>query len=142
MNTRSRQLPPGVDMNAATALRQYQRVDTQVQVADASPHRLIQMLLEGAMARLFKARGAMEHGQVELKGPLISSAISIIGGLREALDLSQGGEVAENLASLYDYMSMRLVQANVHSSVETIDEVLGLLRNIKTAWDAIEPYGE
>lgn len=126
-------------MNASAALRQYQTVNTRVQVDDASPHRLIQMLMEGALSRLLQARGAMERGQVEQKGPLISKTIAIIGGLREGLDLQQGGELAENLAGLYDYMSTRLFQANVANDVAMIDEVIELLRNIKSAWDAIAP---
>lgn len=126
-------------MNASAALRQYQTVNTRVQVDDASPHRLIQMLMEGALSRLLQARGAMERGQVEQKGALISKTIAIIGGLREGLDLQQGGELAENLAGLYDCMSTRLFQANVANDIEMVDEVIGLLRNIKSAWDAIAP---
>ena len=83
-------------MNAMAALRQYQTVNTQAQVADASPHRLIQMLMEGGLSRLAQAKGAMLHGQAAQKGELISKAIGIIGGLREGLDLQRGGEVAAN----------------------------------------------
>ena len=70
-------------MNAMAALRQYQTVNTQAQVTDASPHRLIQMLMEGGLSRLAQAKGAMLHGQSAQKGELISKAIGIIGGLRE-----------------------------------------------------------
>lgn len=124
-------------MNAMAALRQYQTVNTQTQVADASPHRLIQMLMEGGLSRLAQAKGAMLHGQGALKGELISKAIGIIGGLREGLDLNQGGEIAANLDRLYDYMVSRLVEANISNEPALLDEVAGLLRNIKTAWDAI-----
>ena len=124
-------------MNAMAALRQYQTVNTQAQVADASPHRLIQMLMEGGLSRLAQAKGAMLHGQGAQKGELISKAIGIIGGLREGLDLNQGGEIAANLDRLYDYMVSRLVEANICNEPALLDEVAGLLRNIKTAWDAI-----
>ena len=124
-------------MNAMAALRQYQSVNTQAQVADASPHRLIQMLMEGGLSRLAQAKGAMLHGQGAQKGELISKAIGIIGGLREGLDLNQGGEIAANLDRLYDYMVSRLVEANISNEPALLDEVAGLLRNIKTAWDAI-----
>jgi len=126
-------------MNARAALKQYQTVNTRVQVDDASPHRLIQMLMEGALSRMLQARGATERGLIEQKGPLLSQSIAIIGGLREALDLENGGELAENLAALYDYMSTRLFQANIDNDVAMIDEVIGLLRNIKSGWDAIAP---
>lgn len=124
-------------MNAMAALRQYQTVNTQAQVGDASPHRLIQMLMEGGMSRLAQARGAMQHGQVAIKGELISKAIGIIGGLREGLDLHQGGEVAANLDRLYEYMVSRLIEANLNNDVALVDEVAGLLRNVKSGWDAI-----
>jgi flagellar protein FliS len=127
----------GAIMNAMAALRQYQTVNTQAQLADASPHRLIQMLMEGGLSRLAQAKGAMQHGQQALKGELISKSIAIIGGLRESLDQQQGGEIAVNLDQLYEYMVARLVEANIGNDVALIDEVAGLLRNVKSGWDAI-----
>ncbi|MDZ4338543.1 MAG: flagellar export chaperone FliS, partial [Pseudomonas sp.] len=58
-------------------------------------------------------------------------------GLREGLNLEQGGEVAANLDSLYEYMATRLVDANVQNEIAPLDEVAGLLRNVKAGWDAI-----
>lgn len=124
-------------MNAMAALKQYQTVNTQAQAVDASPHRLIQMLMEGGLARLAQARGAMERDQVGLKGELIGKAIGIIAGLRAALNLEQGGELAENLDSLYEYMVARLMDASLKNEAEPLDEVAGLLRNVKAGWDAI-----
>jgi flagellar protein FliS len=124
-------------MNAMAALKQYQTVNTQAQAVEASPHRLIQMLMEGGLTRLAQARGAMERNQVALKGELISKAIGIVGGLRNGLNLEQGGEVAANLDNLYEYMVMRLVEANVQNEIAPLDEVTGLLRNVKSGWDAI-----
>ncbi|MBC9250420.1 flagellar export chaperone FliS [Pseudomonas alcaligenes] len=124
-------------MNAMAALRQYQTVNTQAQLADASPHRLIQMLMEGGLSRLAQAKGAMLHGQIAVKGELLGKAIAIIGGLREGLDQKQGGEIASNLDSLYEYMVSRLSEANLNNDVALIDEVADLLRNVKTGWDAI-----
>jgi flagellar protein FliS len=127
----------GVIMNAMAALRQYQTVNTQAQVSDASPHRLIQMLMEGGLSRIAQAKGAMQHGQQAAKGELISKAIGIIGGLRAGLDLEQGGEIAVNLDRLYEYMTARLIEANIGNDVAILDEVSGLLRNVKSGWDAI-----
>lgn len=123
-------------MNSMAAMRQYQSVNTQAKAVDASPHRLIQMLMEGGLARLAQARGAMERQQYSLKGELIGKAIAIIGGLRTGLDLAQG-ELAQNLDNLYDYMVRRLSEANLNNTVEPLDEVAGLLRDVKTGWDAI-----
>lgn len=89
------------------------------------------------MSRLAQAKGAMLHGQQAVKGELISKAIGIIGGLREGLDSQQGGEIAANLDRLYEYMVLRLVEANIGNDVALIDEVAELLRNVKSGWDAI-----
>ena len=124
-------------MNAMSAMRQYQTVNTQAQAVDASPHRLIQMLMEGGLTRIAQARGAMERQQTALKGEFVGKAIGIIGGLREGLDQQKGGELAANLDSLYQYMISRLLEANVKNDAVLLDEVAGLLRNVKSGWDAI-----
>ncbi|WP_296270942.1 flagellar export chaperone FliS [Pseudomonas sp. UBA6323] len=121
----------------ALALKQYQAVNINAQVLGASPHGLIQMLIDGGLARIAQARGAMERGQTELKGALITKSIAIVGGLRDALDHEQGGELAANLERLYDYMSARLLQAHRDNEPALLEEVAGLLREIKSAWDAI-----
>tara|TARA_R110000868_G_scaffold299983_1_gene560275 strand:- start:606 stop:986 length:381 start_codon:yes stop_codon:yes gene_type:complete len=124
-------------MNAMVAMRQYQSVNTQAQAVDASPHRLIQMLMEGGLTRIAQATGAMEREQIGLKGELIGKAIGIVGGLREGLDLTQGGELASNLDSLYQYMVTRLLQANAQNDATALEEVAKLLRDVKAGWDAI-----
>ena len=124
-------------MNAMTAMRQYQSVNTQAQAIEADPHRLIQMLMEGGLTRIAQARGAMERQQTALKGEFIGKAIGIVGGLREGLDLQKGGELAANLDSLYQYMLSRLFEANVKNDTVLLDEVAGLLRNVKSGWDVI-----
>ncbi len=124
-------------MNAMTALQQYQSVNTQAQAAGADPHRLIQMLMEGGLTRLAQARGAMERQQVAEKGELISKAIGIVNGLRQSLDLEQGGEIALNLDGLYDYMARRLMEANLKNDPLILEEISSLLREVKEGWDAI-----
>ncbi len=117
--------------------RQYADVHTTSRLGDDSPHRLIQMLMEGLLARINSAKGAMSHGDMEAKSLFISKAIGIVGGLNEALDLEQGGDLALNLRQLYDYMNFQLLQASQENSQEKLDEVAGLMRDIKEAWDAI-----
>lgn len=123
--------------NAQAALRQYNQAGTQSSVAVASPHRLIQMLMEGALTKIAVARGCMERHEIADKGTNISLAISIIDGLRMSLDREAGGEIAGNLDDLYDYMNRRLASANLENNPAYLDEVAGLLREIKSAWDAI-----
>lgn len=103
----------------------------------ADPHKLVAMLLDGAVERLSQARGAIERGLTAHKGERIGKAISIIEGLRATLDMEQGGDIASNLGALYQYMQQRLLTANLHNDTAAIDEVLRLLREIKSGWDGI-----
>lgn len=119
------------------AVKQYKQVGAHSGVEAASPHRLIQMLLEGALEKINLAKGYMERNDVALKGSHISWAISIIDGLRMSLDKEAGGEIAENLDALYDYMGRRLAEANLDNNVAMLDEVADLILEIKSAWDAI-----
>lgn len=124
-------------MNAMTAMKQYQRVSVHSEVFEASPHRLIQMLMEGALERIAQARGCIQRERFAEKGELIGKAISIVGGLREPLDHEVGGELSQNLDSLYEYMVSRLLEANRGNDIAALDEVSSLLHEVKSAWDAI-----
>ncbi len=124
--------------NAAFGAQQYANVGVRSGIEDASPHRLIQMLFEGGLQRLATAKGAIQREDRAAKGEQIGKAIGIIGGLRESLR-PEGGELSENLESLYAYMQRRLLEANIESSIEKLEEVSGLLRDLKEAWDGIAP---
>lgn len=126
-------------MYVKSALQEYQQVSRKAAVEDASPHRLIQMLMEGALEKIAAAKGFMERGSIQEKGAHISWAVSIIDGLRVSLDKSVGGEIAENLEELYLYMMRRLTDANLKNEPAYLDEVASLLGQIKSAWDAIAP---
>ena len=120
------------------ALQEYTKVGVQSEIESASPHRLIQMLMDGALSRITKAKMSIKNDQVAEKGELISSAISIIGGLRDSLDHEAGGKMAENLESLYEYMTHRLLEANIKDDGSILTEVGNLLTEIKSAWDQVE----
>jgi len=126
-------------MNPMRALRQYQKVNSHAQISEASPHRLIQLLLEGGLDRLAQAKGALARGDIAQKCLLITKAIDIITGLRQGLDAEKAEDPAsiEQLDSLYEYMNARLVQANVSNDTQIIDEVMQLLVTVKSGWDAI-----
>lgn len=117
--------------------RQYADVHATSNFGDESPHRLIQMLMEGFLARINSAKGAIANGDMGAKSTYISNAIGIVGGLNEAINLEQGGELAVNLRQLYNYISMQLLAASRENSMEKLDEVAALMRDIKTAWDAV-----
>ncbi len=124
-------------LNTNNALRQYQQMSAQTGVAYASPHRLIQMLMEGALERIAVAKGCIQRQDIAAKGEQIGKAIDIVGGLRDGLNHEVGGELSANLDALYNYMQRRLVEANLRSDVIILDEVADLLRPVKDAWNAI-----
>lgn len=118
----------------------YAQVSVESGVMGASPHQLIVMLFDGALSALLRARILMNQGNIADKGLAISKAINIIdNGLKNGLNHEQGGEIADNLAALYDYMKRRLMQANLHNDLAALDEVSGLLENIADAWRQIGP---
>jgi flagellar biosynthetic protein FliS len=119
-------------------VNQYANVHNESGLADASPHYLIQMLMDGFLARVNAAKGAMDRSDLELKSVYISRAVAIVGGLNEAVDLEKGGEIAANLSRLYNYMTTRLLQASRENDDAILDEVASLMREIKGAWDAIK----
>lgn len=124
-------------MNPMLALRQYQKVNGVAQTSEASPHRLVQMLMQGGLDRIAQAKGAMARNDIAQRGILIGKAIGIVGGLREGLDLDNQAEALADLDSLYAYMSRRLVEANVQNDPEILNEVARLLITVKEGWDAI-----
>lgn len=124
-------------MNAVSAMKQYQQVSVHSSIMDASPHRLVQMLMEGALEKIALAKGNMANNNIASKGENISKAIAIIGGLKSSLNKEVGGALAENLSNLYDYMANRLVVSNLLNDDSVLDEVAGLMVEIKTGWDCI-----
>lgn len=120
------------------AARAYASVGVETGAMSASPHQLIVMLFDGARAALKKAEWAIENNDTALKGQSITKAINIIeSGLRAALDVEKGGELAANLDSLYDYMSRTLLQANLKSDPALIAEVDALIEQVGSAWKEI-----
>lgn len=116
----------------------YATVGVETGVAAASPHKLVVMLFEGAMAAIASAIQHMQTGDIAAKGQAISKAIMIIdNGLRASLDKNVGGEVALNLDALYEYMSNRLLLANLKNQQSVLEEVYQLIKGLKDAWEAI-----
>lgn len=121
--------------NMKRGVNAYHNVSLETGITSASPHKLIVMLYDGALVALLGAKTNIAAGNIAAKGSAISKAISIIdNGLRASLDKNAGGEIAANLDALYDYMSRRLLHANLKNDVTIIDEVHGLLADLRGAW--------
>lgn len=120
-------------------LAAYQSISAHGAVAGADSHALVQMLMDAAIERMASARACVERGEIARKAKLLHSAVVLIAELRGSLDLSKGGELAQNLSDLYDYMTRRLIQANLSSDARAVAEVLALLGEIRGAWIAIGP---
>ncbi|WEN14616.1 flagellar export chaperone FliS [Rhodanobacter sp. AS-Z3] len=117
----------------------YQQVRSHGGVESASPHGLITLLMDGALERLVKARAHIMRGEIAAKGETISRCIDIIGGLRDSLDRKVEPALVDRLDSLYEYMSRRLLQANMHDDANIIDEVSALMQQVRDTWVQVAP---
>ena len=118
----------------------YAKVGVDVAVETSDPHRLVMMLFDAAVAAVSMARIHMSANEIPQKGAAISKAIDLItNGLAASLDVEAGGELAERLAALYDYMAQRLLFANLKNSMAALDEVSELLGSLRDAWAQIAP---
>ncbi|MBI5659690.1 MAG: flagellar export chaperone FliS [Nitrosomonadales bacterium] len=127
-------------MNATTAIKTYANVGLESGVTASDPHKLILMLYQGALLAIASAKNQILRKETAVKGASITKAIAIIDeGLKASLDKNAGGDLAQNLSALYDYMSQRLLIANLKNDVVALDEVSRLLAELKGAWEAIRP---
>lgn len=126
-------------MNAHASAQHYRQTAVSSAVLDASPHRLVALMLAGLRERLKLASACMEIGDIARKGQAIGEASMIIGQLDGSLDHKAGGDIAAGLASLYSYAQRRLLEANLQNDLSKVREVDGLVADIESAWLAIAP---
>jgi flagellar secretion chaperone FliS len=125
----------------AAKLAAYRSTSAHAGVESADPHRLVVMLMDGALERIAAARGLMSHGGGAEKAQLLHRAVAIIDELRNSLNFKAGGEISQNLDKLYEYMCTRLMQANASNKPEWLDEVSRLLNEVRSAWLQISAQG-
>lgn len=121
-------------MNARAALKSYGAVHVDAGVQGASSHRLIQMLFDGLLERIAQAKGAIQQKNIEMKGRKINDAVSILFGLKDSLDMEQGGDLAGNLYDLYDYIQRLLQQAHLKNDENLLDESGRLVSQVASGW--------
>jgi len=122
---------------AQNRISQYRQVGVQTGVESASPHKLIKMLIDGAIEKVQLARACLERNEIQRKCETVSWAMQIIDGLRGSLDMQAGGDIAANLDALYDYMLRRLLEGNLRNDVVAFDEVGKLLNELRDGWNGI-----
>jgi len=123
----------------AFAANAYKRVSIESAGASGDPHALIMLLFDGALAAARLGLGHLQAGRIADKAAAVSKVTRIIDeGLKLSLDRTAGGELSTRLADLYDYMIMRLLQANLRNDGSALAEVIKLLDDLRSAWAAIK----
>lgn len=120
-------------------IKAYKAVGVKDDLAIADPHRVIQLLMQGALENMAKAKGCIERKDFAGKSQTFGKAIAIISALRSSLDMNAGGDISGNLADLYEFMIEHLTIASREQSIGKVDEVMDLMLTIKSAWDQIPP---
>lgn len=123
----------------------YARLGLETSAMSASQQQLMLMLFDGAKTVITMARHHMAQGEIAAKGNAISKAINIVdNGLKVALEADPSDpaecELVANLSQLYDYISQRLLFANLRNDPALLDEADRLLDNISSAWREIDPH--
>lgn len=127
----------GQSMNVRNA---YQAAGLEAEILGSSPHRLIMLLFEGAFAYIEQGKTHMAAGNVQGKAVAITKAVDVISrGLRASLNIKDGGELAQSLDDLYEYIGLQLVKGHLQNDAALLDEAAQLLRQISDAWAQIEP---
>ncbi len=115
----------------------YRQLDLQTRIESATPLQLVQMQYQGLLASLLEARGAMERKDHAQKGKMMTRALAIVSALRDTLDKSVEGELPVNLDRLYDYWQRQLINAHAHNDQAPLDEVIELVKTVKSGWDEV-----
>ncbi|WP_439606135.1 flagellar export chaperone FliS [Hydrogenophaga sp.] len=124
-----------VTTRAASA---YKRVAVETGVQGADPHQLVGMLYDALLQSMNQARGAIERGEVEVKGAALGKAVRILEeGLKAGLNLREGGELAHNLKGLYDFSVTRLTHANLRNDSAAVAQVVELIEPLAQSWQQI-----
>ena len=123
---------------SARAASAYKHVGAVTSIEGASPHQVICLLFEALLQCLNAARGSLLRGDIEAKGQSIGKAVRILEeGLKAALDVESGGELAVNLRGVYNYSILRLTTANLKNDITLIEEVTQLIVPVFDAWKSI-----
>ncbi len=119
------------------AMESYGADNLASQASVANSVDLIQMLFDGFIESLNAARGHLQHGAIQEKCKCLARASRIVLGLQSSLDFQKGGDLAQNLNELYSYVTRRLLQANAQNDLGALEEIHGLMSEIRQAWKEV-----
>ncbi|SJL82335.1 flagellar export chaperone FliS [Vibrio palustris] len=119
------------------SLQAYKKVSVDSQLSAASPHKVVQMLMAGAIERLIQGKAAMQQRNIAMKGERLGKALDIIISLRGCLSMDDGGDIAQNLDQLYEFLITQITTSNQQNKPELLDDAIDIIREIKSAWDQI-----
>lgn len=118
----------------------YRRINVETSMHTIDQHQIVSLLFDGMLQSLAAARGALARGDVAGKCNAIARALRILEeGLSTGLDRVDGGQLAENLAALYDYCTRRLILANAQNDDAILQEVQRLIEPVAQGWKGIKP---
>lgn len=127
-------------MYTKTGNSAYTAVSLDSEIVGATPHQLIVLLYDGAINAIKRAEIYFQSGNIARRGEMISRAINIIdNGLRAGLDHEKGGKIAEELESLYEYISRTLLEANLNKSGENLPHLISLMTEMSETWQLVAP---
>ena len=115
----------------------YQEIGLHSQIEGASQHKLIDLLFDGALIKLAKAKGYIVQNNIALKGQEIGKVIAIVTELQSSLLPTDNNEISTNLKVLYNYIIELIVEANISNKTESIDEAKQLLEHLRESWNLI-----
>jgi flagellar protein FliS len=127
---------------STSGVASYRNVTAYAGLAEASPYQVVQLMLDAILSRVAEAAGHLERGEVAAKGEKIGKALGIVEALVLGLVTDRGGEIAQNLGRLYDYVARTLLKANLENRADLLKEVSSLLREIKLGWEGIAAAGK
>lgn len=109
----------------------------EVAVQTATPLQLVVMLYDEAILSLQDAKKHILQNNIEGRAKSLNRTISILSELQSSLNRKEGGEIAGSLDRLYDYMKRSIFKANVEQSIQPVEEIEGLLENLRSAWKQV-----
>lgn len=124
-------------MYANKGIQAYKKDSLKADLASADPHRVIQLLMQGALERLALSKGYIERRDMEAKSETLTRVVEIINALRDSLDRDANPELVDNLEALYLFMIEQIHEASAGLDINRIDTVMKLMLEIKGAWDQI-----